>query len=95
MRDVYIHRCVVEIWQYMERFTGPKFLMGDLNAEPHSTPIRYLGRLLLITSVQNDDLSKKKRAQFWPKTMVFGQILKKLTSVGNDTIGKGISRGAE
>lgn len=32
---------VVEIWKYMERFSGVKFLMGDLNAEPDSPTIRY------------------------------------------------------
>ena len=35
-------RSVVEIWQYMSQFTGEKLLVGDLNAEPYSTPIRYI-----------------------------------------------------
>ena len=32
---------MVEIWQYMQQFSGIKLLMGDLNAEPHSNAIRY------------------------------------------------------
>ena len=31
---------MVQIWQYMQEFSGIKLLMGDLNAEPHSNTIR-------------------------------------------------------
>ena len=35
-----VFRSVVEVWRYMSRFTGYKLLLGDLNAEPDSSPIR-------------------------------------------------------
>lgn len=35
-------RSVVELWRYMSKFTGVKILLGDLNAEPQSTPIRQV-----------------------------------------------------
>ena len=35
-------RSVVEIWRYMSQFTGVKVLLGDMNAEPHSAPIRQV-----------------------------------------------------
>ena len=37
-----ICRSVVELWRYMSKFTGVKILLGDLNAEPQSTPIRQV-----------------------------------------------------
>ena len=36
-------RSVVEIWKFMSRYHGNKVLMGDLNTEPHSHTIRYMG----------------------------------------------------
>ena len=34
-------RSVVEIWEFMQHYSGIKLLMGDMNAEPDSKTIRY------------------------------------------------------
>ena len=34
-------RSVVEIWRYMQRFSGLSVFCGDLNAEPHEASMRY------------------------------------------------------
>ena len=35
-------RSVVEVCQYMNRYSGPKFLMGDFNSIPYSEEMAYL-----------------------------------------------------
>ena len=40
MAIVFPLRTVVEIWQYMQEYSGLKLLMGDLNAEPHERAMR-------------------------------------------------------
>ena len=35
-----MYRSVIEIYNYMNEFSLPSVLMGDLNAEPDSPPIQ-------------------------------------------------------
>ncbi|XP_002739715.1 uncharacterized protein LOC100369100 [Saccoglossus kowalevskii] len=49
-------RTVVEIWEFMQKFTGPALLMGDLNAEPHEKSIKFLTGQAEINGVQTKGL---------------------------------------
>ena len=40
------YRSVIEIGNFMKMHSGPKVLMGDMNAEPHSDSIRYRAKYL-------------------------------------------------
>lgn len=49
-------RSVVEIWTYMQTFSGVKLLMGDMNAEAHSKPMRFLTGEVPVGSVWTSEL---------------------------------------
>lgn len=49
-------RSVVEIWHYMQSFSGIKLLMGDLNAEPNSKPMRFLSGEVSLEGVWTSGL---------------------------------------
>ncbi|XP_070539900.1 uncharacterized protein [Ptychodera flava] len=49
-------RSVTVIWEYMQRFSGPAVLMGDLNAEPQSKAIRFLSGTAVINGMQTKGL---------------------------------------
>ncbi|XP_019646331.1 PREDICTED: uncharacterized protein LOC109486861 [Branchiostoma belcheri] len=49
-------RSVVQIWEFMQRFSGPAVLVGDLNTEPHSKAIRFLQGVEEIDRVKTEGL---------------------------------------
>lgn len=50
-------RSVIEIYNYMNGFSLPSVLMGDLNAEPDSPPIQFLNGEIDIEGVKISDLT--------------------------------------